>query len=217
MKKSALVGRGFGACVMFLSGVVPAFASISTYSTLADWTSAVSGVTTITIPDPSTFIFVGAGTASTTYSGVTFSQSGALSNGNFFVIGASYGVNPADLSSQEQTSGFPNILITLPSPVTAIAFNYDTFNGSAVNFTLSNGDSTILGSIASAYSTPSFLGITDTTAFSSIEVTTTDAVLDVSSVSYASSATPEPSFYGILGLGMGGLLVVARRRLRNNA
>jgi hypothetical protein len=190
----------------------PVFAGISTYGTLADWTSVVSGISTVTIPDPGSYIYVGNGTASTTYSGVTFSQSGALSNGYFFVIGSGYGASPADISSQEQSSGVANILITLPSPVTAIAFNYGTFQGSGVNFALSNGDSTSLGSTGSGYATPDFFGITDTTAFDSVEVTSPDYVLNVSGVNYGdSAATPEPSFYGILGLGMGGLLLVARR------
>ena len=99
-------------------------------------------LTTVTIPDPgsSGFINFGAGSASVTYSGVTFSTSSSLSNGFFFNVGPDFSGQPAVLSSQLQTFGVANILVTLPSNETVFEVNFGTFDGSAVTFTLSNGD-----------------------------------------------------------------------------
>ena len=118
-------------------------------------------LTTITIPDPDSsgggFIFLGSGSASVTYSGVTFSTSSSLSNGNFFNVGVDFSGSPAVLSSQEQTVGVTNILVTLPSNETVFDVNFGTFDGSAVTFTLSNGDVFSEGSTGAATRHQTFL------------------------------------------------------------
>src|ERR1039457_7121426 len=78
--------------------------------------SAFAGNIDVTIRDPAPlpYIYFGTGDASVTYSGVVFTQQAALSNGNFFIIGGLFSADPTVLSSQEQTSGVANILVTLP-------------------------------------------------------------------------------------------------------
>ncbi|HYW48403.1 MAG TPA: PEP-CTERM sorting domain-containing protein [Bryobacteraceae bacterium] len=192
-----------------LVSAVPSRADVS-YASYASWASAVTGgITSVTIPDPSpnADIFFGNGNASVTYSGVTFSTQAALSNGNFFNVGSLFSGDPAVLSSQQQTVGVANILITLPVAVTAFALNYGygTFFGSNVTFALSDGSTITQGSTGSGYSVPDFFGVTSNTPFNSVLVTSSDFVLNLNNVVYgtASTAVPEPSAIILLVMMLG--------------
>ena len=196
-------------------------AQIITSPDFASWSGAVGPHTNVAIPDPGVgggdgTILLGIGTASVTYDGVVFSTSAGLSNGEYFNIGPDFAGVPAVLSSQSQTTGVANILITLPGSETGIAFNYGTFDGSSVTFTLSNGDTLTQGSTESnGYSVPDFLGITDATPFTSILVTSAGAgeVLSINNISFP-NAVPEPSSLALCGVvGVVGVAVYARRRL----
>ncbi len=207
-----------GLCVGLLLGVVPAYAGLLSYADFPTWSAAVSGVTTVTIPDsaPGSDVYLGNSTASVTYSGVVFSVSSTLGNGNFFNVGSNYYLsNPtAVLSDQEETSGLANILITFPEAVQGFALNYGTFDGSSVTFALSNGDSLVQASTASAYSVPDFVGVTDS-SFSSVLITSSDYVLSINDISYATSNTsstvPEPSSALLLAGAIGALLLLRRQ------
>jgi hypothetical protein len=197
-------------------------ASLLTYPNSASWTAAVSGVTNVSIPDPggTGSLFIGAGNASVTYGGVAFSTSATLSNGDFFAIGPGFdsSANPPILSSQQETTGTPNILVTFPSAVTAFSLDYGTFQGASVNFTLSNGDTFSQGSTAiHNYSVPDFVGVTDTTPFTSVLITTTDPglnnPLDLNNVSFGSLAVvPEPASLALAIIAAAGLVAALRRR-----
>jgi len=173
-----------------------------------------ASIVTVTIPDPSPLptILLGNGNASVTYSSVVFSQSGALSNGNFFNIGPLFSGFPAVLSSQEQTIGVANILITLPVPATFFTLNYGTFEGSSVTFTLSNGFSAILGSTGfGGYDVPDAFSVTSS-PFNTVLVTSPDFVLNINNIAYGpSSTTPEPGTLVLLG---SSLLTLGRGSLR---
>jgi hypothetical protein len=199
-----------GILMGLVSAASPALADV-TYSDFASWSAAVTGVTTVTVPDPSPQTFINLGTdGSVTYSGVVFSANSALGNGNFFNVGELFSGSPAVLSDQEQTSGIANILITFPEAVEGFALDYGTFSGSGVTFALSNGDSVVQGSTAAGYTTPDFVGVTDS-SFTSVLVTSDDGVLDINNISYAPAAitTPEPGdwlpialfSFGLLGYG----------------
>jgi len=195
------------ACALF--SAVPSRADV-TFASYASWAAAVSGITDVTIPDPSpdAFIFLGKGDASVTYSGVTFSTQAALSDGNFFNVGPLFSGSPAVLSSQEQSVGVANILITLPTAVTAFALNYGygTFNGSSVTFALSDGFSIAQGSTGSGYNVGSFFGVTSDTAFTSVLVTSADPQgLNLNNVVYGTAAVPEPSAIILLVMMLGTL------------
>src|ERR1700730_7555823 len=95
------------ALALVFFGATSAHATLASYSDFAAWTSAVSGTTTVAIPDPSPdpSTFIGTGNASISYGGVTFSTSSVLSSGNFFNIGSGFSGTPAVLSSQGQIVG----------------------------------------------------------------------------------------------------------------
>jgi hypothetical protein len=194
MRQKMIIKLGLALALM-ASGTVQA--SLTTYGGYGTWSSAVGAQTLTTIPDlaPGYYVNYGSGNESVTYSGVTFSTSSALGNGTFYNIGAGYFGNPqAVLSDQVASSGVENILITLPSAVTAFALNYGygTFYGSAVTFTLGNGDTFTQASTGSAYSTVDFAGATDTSPFTTILVTSPDYVLNINNLVTANIGTPVP-------------------------
>src|SRR4051794_39357057 len=102
------------AALAALCGATSARAEIITYPDFPSWNSAVSQVTTVTIPDPSpqTFINLGSGSASVTYSGVTFSTNATIGDGSLYNVGELFSGHPAVLSSQQLITGTANILIT---------------------------------------------------------------------------------------------------------
>jgi hypothetical protein len=216
------VHRTFGKIVWSLAalaaicGATSARAGMITYPDFPTWRSAVSEVTTVTIPDPSPqqFINFGSGSASVTYSGVTFSTNATLSDGALYNVGVLLSGNPAVVSSQQQIIGVANILITFPSPVVGFALNYGTLSGSAVTFTVTNGDTVTQGSTGSFYTVPDFVGATDSAPFTTVLVTSTDSVLNLNNVSYALSAVPEPTSLALLGVSTAALLVYSRLRRR---
>jgi hypothetical protein len=178
-------------------------------------TAAQAGTVTVTIPDPGAarYIYFGTGDASVTYDGVMFSQSGALSNGNFFNVGVDFSGDPAVLSSQEQSIGVANILITLPTTADSLSLNYGTFNGSDVTFTLSSGGTFTQGSTGSGYAVPDFFSVSG--SFTSVLVTSPDFVLNLNNVTY--STIPEASTWAMLLLGFAGLGFAGYRKTNGAA
>jgi hypothetical protein len=175
---------------------------------------AVAGPITVNVPQPSTgtFDYFGNGDASVTYDGVTFSQSSALSDGNFYNVGTAFTGSPAVVSSQQQSFGSSNILITLPTLASSISVTYGTFGGSSVTFLLSSGGGFTLGSTGSYYATPDIFTTTGG-LFNSVLLTSSDYVLNVSSVTYtAGSPAPEPGTWLLMIGGFGAIGAVQRRR-----
>jgi PEP-CTERM motif len=176
---------------------------------------ASATLVTVVVPDPSPlpYIFYGNGDASVTYSGVMFNQFLALGNANLFDVGPLFSGDPAVLSSQEASVGVENILITFPNPTGFFSIDYGTFNGSAVTFALSNGQTFTQGSTGSGYLTPDFFTFSGT-AFTSVEITSPDFVMNINNITYNSGTTvPEPDTLVMLGSGIIGLAGVLRRKI----
>jgi hypothetical protein len=213
MRMNSVVAAALAA-VFF--GAPSAHATPVIYTNFVSWSSAVSGQATVTIPNPSSpdgFDFFGTdantGDGSVTYSSVTFSANPALSDGNFYNIGpALNGGGAAVLSSQQQTVGMPNILITFLKPTTAFSLNFGTFDGSEVTFSLSNGDTFSQSSIGDGYLVSDFVGITDK-AFTSILVTSPGTVLSLNNLVFG---IPEASTWIMLILGFSGISFLGYRR-----
>lgn len=185
--------------------------AVLTAACVLSMTQAQAAVITVTVPDPAPaqFILFGNGTASVTYSGVTFSSSASLSDGNLFNVGFLFSGDPAVVSSQEQTWGVANILVSLPWYSTFWSINYGTFGGSAVTFLASNGATATFGSTGSGYATPDGVSYNGG-PINWVLITSPDFVLNVNNVSFN---TPEPGTIAMLGSGLLVLGGAIRRKL----
>lgn len=213
------------AAALLFAGTGNAGAAAVFYTDFASWNGVVPAFTSLAIPAPATGLddfpgtqFFGTGNASVSYGGVTFSTSALLSDGNFFNIGPTYvgsnGSLPV-LSSQGQSKDlFANILITLAAPVKSFALNFDTFFGAGVTFTLSNGETSTLGSGANAYDVKGFFGVVDNNPFDTILLTSSDTALNINELKFgaAVSAIPEPATWVMLVLGFFAIGVYGARR-----
>jgi hypothetical protein len=159
--------RSFSAILivaLMLNACGSASAALITYSDMTSWNAAVSNVVSVTTPDVTTdpyFTFFGQGDATYSYGGLGFSTSSAISDGYFFNIGTALtGGSEAVLSSQTASTGNANILISFGAEIHGFAFNYGTFYGSDVTFTLSNGHQiTQPSSGGVTYEIPDFVGV----------------------------------------------------------
>ena len=82
-----------------------------------------------------------------------------------------------------------------------------------MTFTLSDGVTISLNSTGSAYATPDFFGVIDTTGITSVQVTSPDFVLNVNGV----TTVPEPSTWATMLLGFAGLGFAGYRASRRSA
>ncbi len=192
------------------------------YTSQAAWAAAASGVSTLNfegLASDGSFTFLGTGAgAGTTVSGVTFAV-GALSNGNAFIIGKNfYYPGVSAFSSQESTTGTDDLLITLPSAVTAVGLDYGAVAAFAVTFTLSDG-STIVETAGGAPSL-SFLGETSSVGITSVDIKGADSstnginITDFSKGTAGAAAVPEPEAWVLLATILLCLGVGIRRRTR---
>ncbi len=231
MKKLFAIGSlGFAVLLMVAA---TADAGLVIYTNSAAWNADVTGVSTVSIPDPGAgdgkgplgTDVLGVGDASVTFGSDIFSTSSSLGNAILFNIGTQFSGSPAVLSSQATDSGSggqSNLLITFAGNETAFGLNFGSLFGDTVTFTLSNGDSftetppsnydySIPGS---GYAVPTFAGVTDTNPFNSVLLTTSSDVIDTVNVNNVSTATavPEPTTFALLGFGGIGLAIRAYRR-----
>lgn len=219
-RMSVMLGKRMRTTIAFLIlwGVTSTQAGFVTYSDSTAWSSAVSNATTVSIPDQGDFAFIGQGSASVTYDGVEFSTIAAVGDGLFFNIGPGFSGAPPVLSSQQITTGLANILITFPFSVYACSLNFGTFDGSDVTLQFSNRRSVTVGSIGSGYDAPSFVGVTDTTSFSAVLLTSPDAAINLNNVSYANlRSVPEPASLWLLIFGAVASLGLVRRAREQTA
>ncbi|MCK1642967.1 hypothetical protein IVA95_36770 [Bradyrhizobium sp. 157] len=209
-----------GAALMLLAGTVNADAGLVTYSDFSSWNGATASYTTITIPNPSSVSgFDSFPGNSVSYGGVTFSSDLTKYSGGFFNIGPLYSGLPAALAAQQLGFDLVNILINLAGPATSFAFDFGTFDGYDVTFLLSNGNTVIKTSTANGLATSNFFGVTDTTPFTTVLVTSGTESLSLNNIRFgvAVSAIPEASTWTMLILGFAGLGLAGYRRARRSA
>jgi hypothetical protein len=183
------------------------------YNDPAIWSAAVTGVTNVNlegIVPPSSYAYVGRGAgANTTVDGVNFAI-GPSSNGYLWIIGDDfYYPGTAVITSQESTTPFNDLLITLPDAVTALGFYFGDAYGDTATITLSDGTVQLQTALAGPYL--GFFGVTAPGGVTQVDITTPDVVMNVSDVSYGSSV-PEPIAPILSGMGIALIGVLLRRR-----
>jgi len=221
----------YGLIVLLANGIAQAG---TVYTSAADWNAAVTGVTTINFEGivnsanqncGSECLVYGFGPGvGTAVGGVTFDVGPVGANDIFFILGdgSQY---PVSVVSVQPTSGGADLLITSPSAVTALAFDFGSlFVGDTATITLSDGSVQTVAAPASPDLT--FFGVTAPGGISSVDITlpTSADVLDVygldmSDFSYGTADTgtvPEPSSLLLFGAGLAGVAGMLRRRRRTS-
>jgi hypothetical protein len=207
--------------------VTPAYSTtINTYNTASSWQAALSSFQTI---DFSGMAPVNGATTFPSGFAVNSVQFIGLSAGsNSFGImdtGLStwfnYGTGDAvflDTDRPNAGSPVPSIHITLPAPVTAVAFNIFTASPSALSYTVSVAGGQYTAP-TNPLPTPAFWGITSDTAFSTVDLTLqgtvynggTNGFVDNFAYGAATSSVPESSSTFLIGSGLAGIGLLRRR------
>jgi hypothetical protein len=177
----------------------PADAGFTTYTDQASFSAATTGLTNINfnghVSSPTTFIGYAIPSGYTdAATGTNFTFTNSVGD-DINITGRNYyGTNYFSTDTLNYSSSIPPTaaeVITLPGSARAFSLMFSSYNISApVTFTLSNGDS-YTAPTSSAFGTVDFLGFTDTTAFTSVTISSHKEYL--LSVSYQGSAVPEPS------------------------
>jgi hypothetical protein len=204
-------------------------AGFTVYTSASDYAAASTGNTTVNFNGlaPSGGFTPEPVPPGLTVGGVNFTIDQSTSNGLLFVInqlGPHYGPAPV-VSSQGSTSGVDNLVVTLPGASTAFAFDGNSFINSSGSFganpltvTLSNGDSFTFTHPPDG--TYGFIGVTDTTAFTSITITDSTngggGTMNLADVSFG-AAVPEPSSLALLAIGVAGVVGLRMRRDRRKS
>jgi hypothetical protein len=211
-------------CVMTVLVVASGVAQADVYyNSQVAWNASVPGATTINfegIAASGGNVSYGYGPGSfTNVGGVTFAVGPAGTDNILFVVGDNV-YYPVSAITPQATSiiGPPNdLMITLPSSVTAVGFNFGSiFVGDNATITLSDGSVQTVAVPASPGL--AFFGAVAPGGITSVDITLPADTfgLGMTDFSYgtAAAATPEPSFVILLGVGLAGVIGIVRRRQR---
>jgi hypothetical protein len=200
------------------------------YSNEATFDAAVSGVTDVTFggivndsavpPNPTGYTSYALG--KTTVGGLQFAVGPASPSGILFAIGAAYyGFGAASLSSQDPGPvGTNDFLVTLPSAVTALGFDYIVDPGTV---TVKLSDGTVDSLTASGTPTSGFFGVTSATGFTSVDITElfspASESINLTEFTYGttrastSPAVPEPDSLLLVFTGLAGVAGALKTKL----
>jgi len=192
----------------------------SFYLSESAWAGALSGSpTTINFEGlvaNDTIVNYGYGPgASIAVGGVNFAT-GPLGANNFFDLAGDGAYSLVSvISIQPWNLNYPgDLLITLPSAVTALGFDFNGGRLGTATVTLSDGSVQEVGVPAAPSLT--FFGVTAPGGITTVDITlpATDEQLDMADFSYGTEATPEPSSFLLLASGLSGLAGMVKRKMR---
>jgi hypothetical protein len=233
MNRHMLNGILRGASLALLLGIgsLAAYAD-SFFTDQSAWVSALAGApTTINFEglapnnttDPQTYIGSGPG-ANTTVGGVNFAIGAAGADNMMFIAGdGNYlPVSVLTVGSTSLTGSPSDLLITLPSAVTALGFDFASlYVGDTATITLSDGS---VQTVALSGDTQlAFFGVTAPGGINSVDISLAPGTYDVvvPDFSYGTANTtppvPEPSSFLLLGSGLVSLAGMVRRRIATRA
>jgi hypothetical protein len=207
---------------LLLGGADQTRAASILYTNKADFLAATSGLTTINfngIAPKNNFIAYGPGPL--TLSGVTFT-----SNGFLYVIDPGYYSFPYT-NGGFLTSDFINpdkvMAVGLPAGTTAVGFDFGALfaGGGVTTFTidLSTGEHFTASTTGSPQTNNlGFVGFTSDTPIASLTITMPDADFFNAIDNFAFGAgvpAPEPATITLLGVGIAGMAVYGRRRMKH--
>lgn len=203
MKLSQMIMALVATCTM----AVNAGAATVSYSDAASFAAATSNTSTIDFNNGMDQSYRG-----TSYSegGVTFTANGGV----FSIYDASYDASyhpDGYIDLEGDTLG-----MAFDSPVTALAFKFGGFydNPVELSIVLSTGES-FLVSTAAGYG---FFGITSSSAFSSISITTANLYTAFDDLTFgAAAAVPEPGTIALCALGLVGFAASRRKSASRSA
>lgn len=221
----------YAGTILVAASCIAQAGSATFYSDETSWDANVSGVTTInfeglvsptaTPGEPSgsgTLDPSGNGYADVspgiTQGGVTFGLGPSSPNGALFIIGDDYyGAGVATVTSEgDSDDGYDDLLVTLPSAETAVAFDFNVDPGT-VTITLSDGSTETLNPADTP--TDFFVGVTDAAGITSVDISEPYSLasqsINMSDFSLA-TATPEPSSILLFGPALLGVAFAVQRR-----
>jgi hypothetical protein len=199
----------------------PSRGDLTLYTSQAAYNAATTGNTTVNFNGiaPANSFVMKPVPPGVTVNSINFTIDTTKSNGMLFVVDAGFSNNffgATVLDSQFSTATNDNILITLPTAVTAAAFNFGSSAGLNVNFLFSNGATTTVTTTAEKIQ---FLGVTSSTPFTTIELSqaeTGTAGLALQNFTEGIAA-PEPSSLSMLAIGVLAAAGYHRFRRRTSA
>lgn len=192
------------------------------YTNPAAWAAAVNSTTSVNfegiVPSPDPWVFYGYGPgSSTTVGGVQFSVGSAgYDNLLFLFADGQYGYPVATIGPQSTSGGVTDLLVTLPSSVTAISFGYSGLYPPDTTLTLSDGATANL--TVFSYPNPNFgfFGVTAPGGITWFDIQQSAGYgMNVDGISYGTAnTTPEPASLPLLGTGVLAAAGVIRRKFR---
>jgi hypothetical protein len=197
------------------------------YTSPAAWNAAVTGATTVNfegIAPPGGFVSLSS-PPGINVGGINFQIDRGNSNGNLFVVGDGFYYSQSALTSQESTTSLNSLLVTLPSPVIAVAADVGSVDvnstADTLTFNLSDGTSFSVTPQPPGFTTLGFVGVTTSVPIVSVEITSPSNGggngINMTDFSTASGTVPEIDanvMGSALTLLAGGVLVLRGRRRR---